>query len=81
MIIAIFEFIALIILGGITYGILKSHALDYFNSQIALNPTAFDSQVVSITKSIINYFLFFAIIGGAIGLWAWTQRTKPEGIY
>ena len=79
MIYPLIEFLFLVILSGVLYGILKPYTLDILNSQIALFPMAFDSQLTAFAITIVNYLLFFVILGGIIGLWVWVHRTKSRG--
>ena len=73
------EFLGLILITGSLYGIIKPYALGILNSQIALYPTAFDPQQTAFAMAIMNYMLFFVILGGIIGLWVWIHRTKSRG--
>ena len=73
------EFLFLILVTGVLYGIVKPYALGILNSQIALYPTAFDAQQTAFAITIMNYLLFFVVIGGIIGLWVWVNRTKSRG--
>ena len=81
MIVAIMEFLLYILAGGIFWGILRPKIIEHIESQVALYPTYFNAQVISTLKSIINWFLFISLIGSMIGLWIYTHRTKPEGVY
>ena len=79
MIYPLIEFLFLVILSGVLYGILKPYTLDILSSQIALYPTAFGSAQTAFAITIVNYLLFFVILGGIIGLWVWVHRTKSRG--
>ena len=79
MIYPLIEFLLLILVTGILWGILKPYTLDILNSQIALYPLAFGSQQTAFVITIVNYLLFFVILGGIIGLWVWVHRTKSRG--
>ena len=80
MIYPIIEFLILILITGLLWGILKPYALNTLNSQIAKYPIAFDSQQVGFATAIMNYLLLFVILGGLIGLWVWVHRTKSSGV-
>lgn len=73
------EFLFLILVTGLLYGIVKPFALEILNSQIALFPTAFDASQTAFAMAIMNYLLFFVVLGGIIGLWVWVNRTKSRG--
>ena len=73
------EFLFLILVTGVLYGIVKPYVSSILNSQIALYPAAFDSQQTTFAMAIMNYMLFFVILGGIIGLWVWIHRTKSRG--
>ena len=79
MIYPLIEFVLLVLVTGALYGIVNPIVLGILNSQVALYPSAFNSQQVAFAKAVLNYLLFFIIIGGIIGLWVWVNRTKSRG--
>ena len=80
MIYPIIEFLILILISGLLWGILKPYTLGLLNSQVTLYPTAFNQQQIAFATAIVNYLLLFVILGGIIGLWVWVHRTKSQGI-
>ena len=81
MIYHILEYIFLVVVSGLLYGVLKPYVIEILNSQIELYPTAFDTQQVAFAVLTVNSLLFFIIIGGIIGLWVWVHRTRSRGTF